>query len=194
MNRIIEFFAKQPVFGNLITAFVVAAGFYSLTVIQREVFPNVKFDIISIRTLLPGATPEEMERLVTNVIEQEIKEVDGIKTVFSSSAESISEVLVQLNPDETNAEKGKDDLQNVIDRMTDLPKEAEKPVVTSIETKYQPVIELFVQAKPGLATGPDELAIRKITKQLERELKTLKDVAKVQYSGWRKLEYRIEPD
>lgn len=192
MNRVIEFFARQTAFGNLISVFVVIAGLYSMTAIQREVFPNVKFDIISIRTLLPGATPEEVERLITNVIEQEIKEVDGIKTVFSNSAESISEVLVQLNPDETTAEKGKDDLQNVIDRMTDLPKEAEKPVVTSIETKYQPVIELFIQAKPD--SNLDELAIRKITKDLEREIKTLKDVAKVQYSGWRKLEYRIQPN
>lgn len=192
MNRLIAFFATQRVFGDLITLFVITSGIFAFTRIQRETFPNVKFDLISIRTVFPGATPEEMERLVTNLIEQEIKEVDGIKTVFSSSSESISEITVQLNPDEVRSEKGKDDLQNVIDRITTLPAGSEKPVVTSIETKYQPVIELYLSPKAG--TNPDSLVLRKTTKLLEREIKTLPDVAKVAYSGWRKLEYRIEPD
>lgn len=192
MNRLIAFFATQRVFGDLITLFVVLAGLFAFTKIQRETFPNVKFDIISIRTIFPGATPEEMERLVTNLIEQEIKEVDGIKTVYSTSSENISEVIVQLNPDETTAEKGKDDLQNVIDRISDFPAGSEKPIVTSIETKYQPVIELYLKSKDGSTVDPMQL--RKIAKSLEREVKTLRDVAKVAYSGWRKLEYRIEPN
>jgi multidrug efflux pump subunit AcrB len=192
MNRLIAFFATQRVFGDLITLFVIAAGIFAFGKIQRETFPNVKFDLISIRTIFPGATPEEMERLATNLIEQEIKEVDGIKTVFSSSSESISEITVQLNPDETTSEKGKDDIQSVIDRITTLPAGSEKPVVTSIETKYQPVIELYLRAKDPAQT--DSFELRKITKQLEREIKTLPQVAKVSYSGWRKLEYRIEPD
>jgi multidrug efflux pump subunit AcrB len=192
MNRLIAFFAHQRVFGNLITFFIVIAGLFAFTHIQRETFPNVKFDIISIRTIFPGATPEEMERLVTNLIEQEIKEVDGIKTVFSNSSENISEVMVQLNPDETTAEKGKDDLQNVIDRITNFPSGSEKPVVTSIETKYQPVVELYLQPKEGVVM--DSMELRKVAKKLEREIKTLKDVAKVVYSGWRELEYWIEPN
>jgi len=192
MNRLIAFFAKQRVFGDLITIFVIVAGLFAFTRIQRETFPNVKFDIISIRTIFPGATPEEMERLVTNLIEQEIKEVDGIKNVWSSSSENISEVTVQLNPDEVTAEKGKDDLQNVIDRITDFPAGAEKPIVTSIETKYQPVIELYLKPKSG--SEVDSMKLRRVAKDLEREIKTLKDVAKVAYSGWRKLEYWIEPN
>jgi multidrug efflux pump subunit AcrB len=191
MNRLIAFFATKRVFGDLVTLFVIAAGLFAFTRIQRETFPNVKFDLISIRTVFPGATPEEMERLVTNLIEQEIKEVDGIKTVFSSSSESISEITVQLNPDETTSEKGKDDLQNVIDRITTLPAGSEKPVVTSIETKYQPVVELYLHPKSGSNLDPMEL--RKLAKRLEREIKTLPDVAKVGYSGWRKIEYRIQP-
>lgn len=192
MNRLIAFFATRRVFGDLITLFVIASGIFAFSKIQRETFPNVKFDLISIRTLFPGATPEEMERLVTNLIEQEIKEVDGIKSVFSSSSEGVSEITVQLNPDETTSEKGKDDLQSVIDRLTTLPVGSEKPVVASIETKYQPVIELYLRAKDSSRT--DTFELRKITKQLEREIKNLPEVAKVSYSGWRKLEYRIEPD
>ncbi len=192
MNRLIAFFATQRVFGDLITFFVIIAGIFAFTKIQRETFPNVKFDLISIRTVFPGATPEEMERLVTNLIEQEIKEVDGIKTVFSSSSENISEITVQLNPDETDSKKGKDDLQNVIDRINNLPSGTEKPLVTSIETKYQPVIELYVRPRDG--SNLDGMAVRKLTKQLEREIKALPDVAKVTYSGWKKLEYRIQPE
>jgi multidrug efflux pump subunit AcrB len=192
MNRLIAFFATQRVFGDLITLFVVLAGIYAFGKIQRETFPNVKFDLISIRTIFPGATPEEMERLVTNLIEQEIKEIDGIKTVFSSSSENISEITVQLNPDETDSKKGKDDIQNVIDRITNLPGGSEKPVVSSIETKYQPVVELYIS--PKTEGGLDFITLRKLTKQFEREIKKLPDVAKVSYSGWRKLEYRIQPD
>ncbi len=192
MNRLIAFFARQRIFGNLLTFFVIVAGYYSMTSIQREVFPNVKFDVINIQTIFQGATPEEMERLVTNVIEQEIKEVDGIKTVRSTSAEGLSDIKIQLNPDETTADKGKDDIQNVIDRLTDLPAGSEKPVVISMETKYQPVVELYLYPKGEVLSNP--LVLREQARLLEREIKQLKDVAKVQYSGWQDLEFRIEPN
>lgn len=188
MNSLIAFFVRQKLFGNLITFVVILIGFYAVSQVRRETFPNVKFDFINITTIFPGASPDEVERLVTNVIEQEIREVDGIKTVFSSSYEGLSTVSVQLDPDQTTSEKGKSDLQDVIDRLTDLPDASKKPTVTSLETKQQPIIEVYLS---GMS---DELKMRETAKFLEKEIESLPDVARVTYKGWRKLEYKVEAD
>ena len=50
--------------------------------INREAFPNIQYDIITIYTSFPGAAPSEVEKLITNPLEQELKEVDGIKKMF----------------------------------------------------------------------------------------------------------------
>lgn len=186
MNGLIAFFARQRIFGNLLSVAVVVVGVFALSQIRRETFPNVKFDLITVSTLFPGASPEEVERLVTNVIEQELQQIDGIKNLYSDSSEGLSVISVQLDPDETTAEKGKSDVQDVVDRLQDLPVAAEKPLVVSVETKYQPIIELYLSGLP-------ELELRAAARDLERTIERLRDVARVSYRGWRKLEFQVEP-
>ena len=50
MKRLIEFFAEQKLFGDLITLVIIALGFYSFLTIRREAFPNITFDVISVVT------------------------------------------------------------------------------------------------------------------------------------------------
>tara|TARA_B100001248_G_scaffold260074_1_gene247427 strand:- start:36 stop:218 length:183 start_codon:yes stop_codon:yes gene_type:complete len=58
MNALIRYLAKQHIFSDLITVFVILVGIISLFLIRREVFPNVSFDVITITTVTPGTSPE----------------------------------------------------------------------------------------------------------------------------------------
>lgn len=188
MNRLIEFFGRQGVFSFLLTIFIFVIGFYSLSQIRREVMPNVVYDIITVKTVYLGASPEEIEKLITNVIEQDLKEVDGIKEIGSSSSEGLSMIVLKLDPDQTDSATAKADIQVVIDQITNLPEAAEDPVVTSIETKFQPIIQVSL-------SGPvNEIELRKMAKQLEKEIELIPDVARVVYRGLRDLEIRVEAD
>ena len=59
MNRLIDFFARQGLFAGLILFYVMIVGTYTTIEIQKEAFPNVDYDIITITTIFPGAAPEE---------------------------------------------------------------------------------------------------------------------------------------
>ena len=58
----IKFFLERPTLTHLITFFLVAVGGYQFLVVRREAFPEVDYDIVSINTAYPGASPEEVDR------------------------------------------------------------------------------------------------------------------------------------
>ncbi len=186
MNRIIEYFARQGIFANIITLFVIVAGVFAVLSIRRETFPNINFDVITVVTSYPGASPESSERLITNPLEQDIKEVNGIKRMTSISREGGSTIILQLDPNQTTAQKAKEEVTAVIDRIQDLPDGAEDPIVTIAESKLTPVIEI------GLGGPVDESELRATAKFLERQIESLPEVAKVQFNGLRDYEVRVE--
>ncbi len=186
MNKIIEYFARQGIFANMITLFVIVAGVFAILSIRRETFPNVNFDIITVVTPYPGASPESSERLISNPMEQDLQEVNGIKRMTSISREGGSTIILQLDPDQTTAEKAKEDITSVIDRIQNLPDDAEDPIVTIVESKLTPILEI------GLGGSVDEAELRRTAKFLERQIEGLSEVAKVQFNGLRDYEVRVE--
>ncbi len=187
MKAAIEFFVKQSLFANLLTLFILVIGVVSLFLIRREVFPNVTYDIITVATIFPGASPQEVERLVTNPIESELREVDGIKRIESHSVDGVSRIVLWLDPDQTTEEDAKSDIRDLVDRVKpDLPEEAEEPLISSLETKQQPIIEVSV------AGELPALELRQIAKRLEDEIENIHGVARVAPVGLRDLEIRVE--
>ena len=85
MKKLVAAFVKRSVFANLITIGIFIAGMVALTQIKREAFPKVDFDIVVINTVYPGASPQEVELLVTTPLERELKGVDGVKSSTSTS-------------------------------------------------------------------------------------------------------------
>ena len=188
MNRLIEFFAKQTLFVNLLTAFIFLTGAYSVWKIKRETFPNVQFDIVTITTAFPGAAPESVERLITNPLEQDLKEVDGIKKMRSVSADSQSVIVLWIDPNHGDSKEVESDLQDVVDKFTDIPEDAKSPVVTMLESKNTPIVEI------SIAGDVDEGTLRKAAKLLERKIEAVPSVAKTQFNGLRDYEIRVEAD
>ena len=186
MNKLIEYFVKQGAFVNIVTVMVFLAGGWSLFNINREVFPNIQFDVITVTTAYPGGAAESLERLVTNPLEQALREVDGIKKMTSYSVEGQSVIALQLDPDQTTADEAKVDIDDVVSNITSLPDGAEDPKVTLMESKRRPVIDVT------LSGDVEEAELRKTAKFLERELEKISEVARVDFSGMRDLEIRIE--
>jgi multidrug efflux pump subunit AcrB len=186
MNRLIAYFAQQSIFVNLITVFLVIFGIFSVAKIRREVFPNINFDIITVTTALPGASAESIERLITNRLEQDLREVDGIKKMTSVSADNQSVIVLQLDPDEVSDVKAERDIQDVIDNFRDLPEAAEDPIVTLLESKRRPTVEVSISGAVA------ERILRDTAKSLEDSIENIPEVAKVQFNGLRDLEIRVD--
>ncbi|MBF0253201.1 MAG: efflux RND transporter permease subunit [Candidatus Omnitrophica bacterium] len=182
-----RFSINQSLFVNLISVIIVIIGTMVLFGMNREVFPNVTFDIVSVTTVYPGATPLDVEKLISVPLEKEIKEVDGIKEIKSSSFDGISSLTIKLDPNEKDKDKVVNDIKSAVDRVKDLPKDIyEDPVVTEITSKQYPIIEV------SLAGDMTEWDLRKYADALEDILENVDGVAKISKSGYRDREVKIE--
>ncbi len=186
MKKLIDFFARQGLFSELFTFLVIGIGLYSLFTIKKEVFPNVQYDIITVYTVFPGAAPSEVEKLITNPLEQELKEVDGVKKMFSTSIEGLSGIIIRLDPDQTTQAEAKVDVQEIVDRFDDLPEQAEEPDVQAIESKIFPVVEV------AMSGAVNAFALKEAARYVEEEIEKIPGVARVDLRGEREYEIRVE--
>jgi len=156
---------------------------------NREIFPNVDFDVVSVSTIYPGATPLDVEKLITVPIEKELKEVDGIKEIRSSSSQGASFITIELDPDEKDKKKIINDIKSAVDRVKDLPRDInEDPIVIEISTKQYPVIEV------SLSGDMTEAKLQAYADALEDQLEDAYGVAKIEKSGYRDREIQVHVD
>ena len=189
MKKIFEFSVRQPMFVNLLTVLVVVAGIMALSSLNLDIFPNVSLDIVVVSSDYPGATPQEIEKLITIPIEKELKEVNDIKEMSSASIEGKSVIVLEIEPDAPDKRKVVSDIQRAVDRTEDLPIDLkEKPFVHEIEMRNHPVVEV------SLSGAMSEVKLVRHARALESRLLDLPTIAKVARRGWREEEIWVEVD
>ena len=188
MKALIRFFANQPTLANVLTFLIVFLGLSSLSVIQRDNFPSVDLLEMTVTTRYPGASPEDVELNVTNKIEEELKEVDGINKYVSFSMENISIVRIWIDREARDHEKIKTDIRDAVSRVSDLPIEVdEDPLIDEITTsKAIPIVEVGLTGEVPYST------LRNAAKRAEKALLALPGVASVTKYGYLDREIKLE--
>lgn len=189
----LKFLYQRSLFANLTTILILAFGIFSLFKLPKEDFPNIDFDVVSVTSIFPGATPEQVERLVTNPLEEEIRTVFGIKDLFSTSAQGVSSIIVVLDPDYKDKEGAITDIQRAVDRVSDLPEDVDQPLVQEYKTERAPSLLIAISdvGEPTLQYEPS-LELREAAIRLRREIEQNSKVAEVRIDGKDDLEYLIE--
>jgi multidrug efflux pump subunit AcrB len=184
----IEFFLTRRVLANLLTLFLIAVGAFAFLTTRREMIPEFTYFTVMIETRYPGASPAEVEELVTTPIEDEIRTIEGIDWVESYSLENLSEIVVRLDDRLSEAEVDRlvVDIQQAVNRVRDLPKETEVPVVRE-RTSNDPIVLLAVAG--GTLWARDQLA-----EDLEDAVKNLPGMSQVDLLGDRAQEIWVEAD
>lgn len=191
MKKFFQFFAERHLLAILITLMILLLGYNTFRTIRRDMFPEVDFGEMFINTRYPGASPEDVELNLTNKIEEQLKEVTGIKTMTSVSMENISFIDVIIDPNAKDQEKVKTEVRDAVGRATDLPEEVtEAPLVTELKTTIFPVIEV------GVAGDLPYGELREIAKGLEKKLTNVPGVSSVTKLGYlaREIKIEVSPD
>lgn len=164
---------------------LVLCGLYSLLDISKESSPEVVVPVGIVSTVLRGGSGEDVEKLVTNKLEEEISNVENIDKVTSSSREGISVITAQFLAS-ADIEKSIQDLKDAVDRAKrELPADAEDPFVSKVNFSEQPILILSISQDLSPA------GLTKLGDDLEKELKKIKGVSKVDISGTRKKEVQV---
>ena len=127
---------------NLVMIFLIVAGLYTVLNMRREMFPQFALDMINIRVVYPGATPNEVEEGICIKIEEQLKGLEGIKTMYSSSDEGVGSVTLELEKG-TDIREIMDDVETEVDLIDSFPQEAEEPVIIEIKNR-DPAITVAV--------------------------------------------------
>ena len=189
MKKFIKFFINQSKVVNLIVLAVIVAGSLVFWRGQKEGFPQIKLNMVWISTVYPGATAEEVEKLITDKIEDAISKLDGAKKISGRSIEGLSTVIFEVDSDYSkDFDKIYADLKNSVDAIQDFPEDAMDPYIFDINTDTFHVISVFIS---GDIT---ENQRRDLAKKVEEDLKKLKGVGKIEKWGYRKKQVWVEVD
>lgn len=185
MTAIIRFMAERGLVVALLSIFLLFLGVFAISKINREAFPNVNLDLININVVQPGASPQDVERLIVIPIEQELKTLSGIDKMSSISFPGSATIVLELDHYATNRERIANEVQLAVDRA-DLPSDLpDEPRIIEVDARVFPVIQLAVSA-PW-----DDLRIKQLGTKLEDGLLRIKGVGRVQIQGDRKAEIRV---
>ena len=186
----IRFFITRPAVVTLLMILVVVTGILSLSTMTVELWPPVEINQVAVQTYYPGASPEEVEKLLTVPLEDELEGLEDLDYLQSSSQEGLSSIDVVFLGEVPEAEMDNKtrDVQQRVNRVTDLPDEATTPQVIKIATENMPVA-IFALSGPF-----DELELKHLSEDLEDLLNDLPGMKKVWITGTRDREVAVTLD
>ncbi len=183
-----KFAVKNPVTVLVMAFILLIAGYMSFRSLPLESFPEIKIPLIYISVVYPGASPEDIEKLVTEKIEDKLEGLDGLKKVTSSSVEGISMVTVEFNADvkvETALRRTKD---KVDEAKSDLPTDAKEPNVQEMNFSNIPI---FVVSLSGEYASEQ---LDQIVEDLKDKMKLIPGVLDAKVTGKQEKEVAIDAD
>ncbi len=189
MNSLIQFFLERSLLVKVIFLAIFLFGGYRMLNIQKEGFPTVDLNIITVNTVYPGASAEDVELNVTTQLEENIREVDRLYEVTSTSRENFSAIVIKADEDAGSTALAviANDIKQAVDQTQDLPLDLDElPVVDVISTSDTPIIAINL-------FGEHE-KLRDLLPVLERGIESLPGVSGVDKIGYFDREVHIEID
>ncbi len=147
-SNLLSFFVKHKTAANIIMFLMLLVGILSINKLNRQFFPNFDVETISVSIEWPGATAEEVDNNIIQLLEPEIRPISGIKKVVSKSVEGLGYSIIEFNFG-TNMQKAMSDVENAISRM-DFPEETKKPKITKVEF-YDVVTRIVISGQLNLS-------------------------------------------
>lgn len=185
----IDFVVRKRKIIILIFVIAVIGGLYSFFTLTRQETPDITSYSAVVTTILPGGTPENVEKTVTKKIEDKIKEIQGIKSITSDSRDSISIITIELNKNQKPKEKWDELRKKVQDAESDLPDNAETPQINDDLSKT------FIQTLNITGDSLDDLYnARSSIDSWKDQLKTVQGVADVTVIGMPEKQVRVDLD
>ncbi|MEX2455833.1 MAG: efflux RND transporter permease subunit, partial [Balneolaceae bacterium] len=181
----------------LVTVLITIIGIYSYLALPKESFPEVEIPIFNVVTIYAGASPADIENVITRPIEQELKSIDGVDQISSVSKQATSIITIEF---ETSKDKlvAQQEVNDAVDKArAELPAMlTEEPVVNDFNLDDQPILNInlsgnfdLVELKEFADDIQDEIesltAINEaeIVGALEREIQVRVDLTKMQATG-----------
>ena len=186
MIAITKLILRRPVSTFLAVLSLLFFGFIAFTTMKMELLPDMNFPYMIVSTVYPGASPEDIDELVSKPIEEEVSLLSDVEEVQSRSMENVSMVIVRYRYG-TNMDRAYDKLKKKLDVLkADLPSDAEAPSYTEFDINAQAGMVLAISDKTKANL------YNYVKNNIEPEMEKLSSVASVSLSGGQAEYVRVE--
>lgn len=178
---------KRPIATLMAVVVIIILGFVSLSRIPVDLLPDIELPIAVVITAYPGASSEEIESMVTKPIEEEISNVENIKSISSSTEPNVSIVKVKFNWG-TDLDFATMDIREKVDIVKkDLPDAAEDPIVSKLDPSMMPILSI------GMIGERDTMLLKQIAEdQITRNLERIEGVSSIKIVGGVERQIRVK--
>jgi HAE1 family hydrophobic/amphiphilic exporter-1 len=177
---------RRPVFATVIILTIAVVGFVGYSKLNVDRFPNVDLPIVQVVTLLPGASPQEVETELSDKIEEAINTISGIDELRSISTEGVSQVIVSFQLEKDINVAAQEVREHVSTVLPDLPEGTKSPVINKLDPDAAPVLFIALES---------QRPIREVTEFADHEvrqaLENVAGVGQVSIVGGRKRQIQV---
>ena len=138
---------RRPVLASMMSAGLVLFGVIGYRLLSVREFPDIDPPVVSVTTVLPGANPRVVESAVTDILEEELSTIPGLRTLTSSSAEQVSSITLEFYLSRKVEEAAQDVRDKVSRARGRLPEDIQEPVVAKQEADAFPFYWLALTAQ-----------------------------------------------
>ncbi|MEL6718669.1 MAG: efflux RND transporter permease subunit, partial [Bacteroidota bacterium] len=184
MKNIVAYFIKYPVAVNVMLLAIVLFGIGGILRLNSSFFPLNESNIINVRVIYPGASPEEIEEGIVLKIEDNLRGLFGIDRVTSVSSEGNATITVEVLSD-YDTDLVLQDVKNAVDQVPSFPVEMEPPVIAKQEGRNEAIS--FTLSGEGVALK----TLKQIARDIENDLRAMDGISQVEISGFPNEEIEI---
>jgi multidrug efflux pump len=185
-----RFCIDRPVFATVLSLALLVLGAVGYSRLPVRELPDIEFPIVSVTTVLPGASPEVVETEITEILEEELNGIEGIDVIQSISTEQVSAITLQFEL-ERNIDAAAEDVRDRVGRVRNrLPDDAEQPQVVKFDVSAETIMWVAVFSSTRSVFEISQFA----EKFLKPRLQTLPGVGSVRVGGANEQAMRVEID
>jgi len=186
---ITELSIKRPSLIIVVFAALIAVGLFSYSKLKYELLPKFSPPIITISTLYPGASPNEVETGVTKIIEDAVAGMDKVSEVRSTSLEGISFVIIELFQNAKTDISLQDAQRKVNEIQNQLPTSAKQPVISKFAFDELPILRM------GVTSNQDSRSLYQFIKdKIQPQLSRISGVGQIALIGGDQREIKVNLD
>ena len=178
----LKFFVEHRTSANIIMILMIVVGLLSIGRLNKQFFPDFEVEVVGVSVDWPGATAEEIDKNIVQLLEPELRPISGVKKVSSKSVEGVGVTNVEFNYG-YDMQKGRTDIETAVSRIN-FPQKANKPKIVVGEF-FDTVTRIVLSSNMPLSE------LRLISKKLKEALLN-SGVDKVDIQGLPKEEILIE--
>jgi HAE1 family hydrophobic/amphiphilic exporter-1 len=182
----IDVFIRRPVLTWMLTLSLVVFGVLGYVRLGVDQYPKMEFPTVNVTSILEGASPEVMEEDVTEVLEEQLNTISGLKRLTSRSRQGLSSISVEFELGQ-DLDRAAQDVRDRVSRARwDLPRDLEPPVVDKFDVSGFPIMWI-----PITTERPQVDASEYVKEHVKPKVETIPGVAGIEIFGKRERQIRI---